>query len=1546
MIAVRNIILVLFLGLFGCAVAFGSDLSKAQSRNLSQPARASTVGAHAKAADPSFAQDSQLTAATTSASTFYGPPFHWQDGHISPDGNHSTVGETALAFWKAYQHFWGVYPPNCHFSYTPTANGRATGTFALMYESGSSCRGGPEYVKGTAYSTDPGKNNGNGGGCDGGEGSDGGGDGSGAGGSGSTNNPSCPNASGAPMAGDPINTSTGNKYLQDDDYLGSTWLTFRRFYNSHAAVASTAMGAHWRHSFDRSLEIIGTPATSIVMFRPDGKQETFTKISGEWASDPDISDIVMETDDAQGVATGYTVFIAALHHFETYDTSGLLQAVTDETGVGITLTYSTTLTAPAIAPSPGLLLTVTDPKSRQLNFTYASNGRLHQVTLPDGGTLTYAYDTVGNLLSVQYPDTKTRQYVYNEHTLTGGANLPSAMTGIVDEAGVRYENTTYDSTGRATSSSFAGNVGNTAITYHSDGTSTVQYPLGHSATMGFTTVNGLIRVASLDQPCGPQCDQPWKTRTYDANGYPSSHTDFNNNVTATTYDSEGLLTQQVEAQGQPTQRTTTTTWDTALRQPLGRTVAGADGVTVTKTASVYNTRGQPLARCLIDPVTAGSYVCAATGTVPVGVRRWTYTYCDAVSSECPIIGLLLTVNGPRTDLTQTTTYSYYTSNSAVGCGNPGAACHQTGDLYQITDALGHLTTYTSYDAAGRATRVIDANGVNTDLTYTPRGWLATRTVGGAITAFGYDAMGDLTSITDPSGITTMFTYDAAHRLTDLIDAQGNSIHYTLDAAGNKVNEQTRDASGTVVRSLSRSYNPLGQLTSVVDGLNHTIINANYTDSYDGNGNLVHTADAFGVQRQQGFDALNRLVTTIDNYNGTDPATSNTQASFDYDPIDRLDGVNDPDGLSTLFSYDGLGERTQLQSPDTGTSTDTYDAAGNRLTHTDAKGAISTSAYDALNRRTGISYVDPTLNVTYAYDEANTTTGCTSSAPVGRLTRVIETVVTTVYCYDSRGNILAKKQITSTGTDTTAYTYTAADRLSTVITPDNTVVTYAYDTNGRPNSVQATPSGATSAAPTVVSNITWLPFGQISSYELGNGQTVTRTYNANYQLTDLTGPGVTLHFARDAMGHITAIGNAPGANPATETYQYDPLYRLTTVVDANGSVLESYTYDKTGDRLSKTAPGLATGTYGYTTGTHQLSSIGNASRANDANGNTTGSVIGGETYGFGYNDRNRLALVQRNGATVGTYTYSALGQRIGKVATFPQTSTERFSYDEGSHLIGEYGTTSNRDYIWLGDIPVAVIDNTINGSVTTSTVNYITADQLGTPRAVTDSAGTVIWSWAYAGNPFGEQPPTSANGYTFDLRYPGQYFDAESNSNYNYFRNYESATGRYLQSDPIGLVGGISTYAYVSNNPLIHVDPQGTTNLSIGLNGSAIAGGGFTLGGGVYVSFGSNEGFDIGLYGSAGGGVGVNIGAGINGGYSPGGPSNISGTTVDVSGNGAIFQGSASVSTDGDVSGTGGVAVGLPIGAALTTTRTGHVGAQDAVRWIEDMFGDKSGKNCP
>ena len=306
-------------------------------------------------------------------------------------------------------------------------------------------------------------------------------------------------------------------------------------------------------------------------------------------------------------------------------------------------------------------------------------------------------------------------------------------------------------------------------------------------------------------------------------------------------------------------------------------------------------------------------------------------------------------------------------------------------------------------------------------------------------------------------------------------------------------------------------------------------------------------------------------------------TANTKTTYTYDALDRLTQVTDPSGLNTTYQYDGLSDETQLTSPDTGVTAKTYDAAGNVLTATDAKGNTVTYTYDASNRRLTASYADSTQNITYTYDEPNSVTGCTTSYPIGHLTRVVENAVSTVFCYNAQGYVTQKSQTVNGHTDVTSYTRSPGGKILSITHPSGNQVTYSYDADGHVSGVTATtPSGTT----TVVSNVTYLPFGPVSGYTLGNGQTITRTYDANYRLTDLVSPAFTLHVARDAMGDITAIGNNPGANPATETYSYDPLYRLTVITEADGSALESVTYNQTGDRLSKTDNGLATGVYSY------------------------------------------------------------------------------------------------------------------------------------------------------------------------------------------------------------------------------------------------------------------------------------------------------------------------------------------------------------------------------
>lgn len=117
---------------------------------------------------------------------------------------------------------------------------------------------------------------------------------------------------------------------------------------------------------------------------------------------------------------------------------------------------------------------------------------------------------------------------------------------------------------------------------------------------------------------------------------------------------------------------------------------------------------------------------------------------------------------------------------------------------------------------------------------------------------------------------------------------------------------------------------------------------------------------------------------------------------------------------------------------------------------------------------------------------------------------------------------------------------------------------------------------------------------------------------------------------------------------------------------------------------------------------------------------------------------------------------------------------------------------------------------LSGLCSASELYFIQTDQLNTPRAITTQGNVLVWKWD--SDPYGAQPPDESpagtSTFTFNLRFPGQVFDRESYLYYNKFRDYDPRTGRYVQSDPIGLRAGTNTYGYVSGNPLSLTDPDG------------------------------------------------------------------------------------------------------------------------------------------
>ena len=682
--------------------------------------------------------------------------------------------------------------------------------------------------------------------------------------------------------GNPIQVGSGNKYQVESDYQGTgpMPLAFTRYYNS---VHGT-----WRHSYERELEIKST--YWVVAHRHDG-----TKLS-YWRNDTQDPWSTYAHNPLEltydGTSQEYEL-VTRNGDTETYDSAGKLIELADQAGLVQQLTYN----------GSGQLTQVLHYTGRTLAFTYDTNDRLSTVTDPASQSIQYNYDTSDRLTSVDYPDaagTVTRTYHYEN------SSYPNALTGITDENGDRYATWSYDSSGRATNSQHAGSVNSTTLSYDAGGDVTVTNSLSKDAIFSFTDINGVQQITQVAGQATTLCGASTSSLTYDPNGFVDVRTDENGNETDYDYNSRGLLTTLTEAVGETEQRITTTTWHADFRVP---TQIVKPGQTIDMT---YDTAGRLLTRTIKDTQTQ-----SVPYTTTNNTRTWTYTYNAA--------GLVATINGPRTDVTDTTTFTYDAND----------------ELWKVTNALSQVETeIVSRNSLGLPTAVKDINGVTTELAYDVRGRLTSRTVkssqGDAVTEFTYDDAGQLIEIELPDSSTLAYEYDDAHRLTAVENNLGERIEYTLDAAGNRTTEVIKNASSTIVKTQSRVFDELSRLREDL-GAN----SQSFEYDYDLGGNLTDLEDTLTRQTDQSFDALDRLIEVID--------PDLNDADYAYDDRDNLTSVTDPKGITTTYIYDGMDNLIQESSPDAGTIEYVYDAAGNLTQRTDARGVVTNYTYDAQNR---------------------------------------------------------------------------------------------------------------------------------------------------------------------------------------------------------------------------------------------------------------------------------------------------------------------------------------------------------------------------------------------------------------------------------------------------------------------------------------------------------------------------------------------------------------------------------------------------------------------
>lgn len=521
--------------------------------------------------------------------------------------------------------------------------------------------------------------------------------------------------------------------------------------------------------------------------------------------------------DAQGATAGW-MEISASDDTTVFDPDGRMLSISDRAGRVQRLTYLDAngerypRTAPACAATASAqpasvndtLQCVTDVYGKQLRFQYDAEKRLTAMIDPSGAVYAYEYNEPTAVLdprsvnrpalltSVRYPDGLKRLYHYNEAAYTVQVKPEYSLTGISDEIspGVieRFASFRYDAGGRAISTEHAGAVEKYSVIYDKarEQASTTD-PLGSVRTDSFTEILGVLKLTATSQPAGAGSAPASATMTYDENGNLASRTDYNGNVTSYTFDrSRNLETKRVEAAGTAQARTISTEWHAnyqlpvRVAEPLRTTTFIYDG-----SANLISKTEQPTA----DVSGAQGFAATAAGTA----RSWTYTWNAA--------GLLLSATGPRTDAIDLTTYAYDAQFN----------------LLKVTNAAGHVTSLSNYDANGRVGRIVDANGSVSELGYNERGWLVSKKVNAELTGYRYDGSGKLTAINLPDGSTVTYSYDAAHRLTGVTDTLGNSVAYTLDAMGNRVGEQVRDPLGVLARQAGRGYDALNRLQVVTGG---------------------------------------------------------------------------------------------------------------------------------------------------------------------------------------------------------------------------------------------------------------------------------------------------------------------------------------------------------------------------------------------------------------------------------------------------------------------------------------------------------------------------------------------------------------------------------------------------------------------------------------------------------------------------------------------------------------------------------------------------------
>ena len=778
---------------------------------------------------------------------------------------------------------------------------------------------------------------------------------------------------------------------------------------------------------------------------------------------------------------------------------------------------------------------------------------------------------------------------------------------------------------------------------------------------------------------------------------------------------------------------------------------------------------------------------------------------------------------------------------------------QFGQVLTVT-RQGDATTSTSqeqffYDSFGNTSRYINGNGIEETYTYDSQGNMLTFTDGRQkLWQFKYDELGHLLEYKTPNQFITRYNYNKAGLLIEKTFADSSTNLYTYDAVNRPksfINELGGEVkleyslAGKVIRSIGTdnkitnyTYDLLGRLTkrTMPDGWFVEFIYPQVNSTQNGLGDFYNPIEARypTLNITMKYDLQNRLVEenktylqngqnfvdkVINQYDAVGNLLAKTGANvrdetFEYDPFNRVLKRSVNNILQNQYTYDNRNNLLSFFNANNNEYKYEFDLANNKTKIIRPMGQVETYSFDdnnnlvfkinAKGEKTAFDYDDDNRNIVAKYFDVSQ-----------------QLAKTTQFILNSRGSLIHYDDGVSTGDFTVNN---RQQRLSETIAINNKMFShsYSYYNNGKKKSFTGVDGinyqffyNENLKLENIVipneGNISFSNFiwdqPQVVNYP--GGTTKNISYDgiqriSSIDVKDVNGSQIQkLDYLFNQYGFISSKQTMQGLNQ----YQYDDFDR---VVDASYPTLtnEQWQYDQIGNRIMDAKTAATAWQYNQN---NQLQDAVNYKFDYDANGNITQKKDENSVpiNSYVYDETTRLKYLQdENDNNIFEYYYDPFGKRVFK-KNLANNETTYFHYsDEGlTYELHADGTEINYLFMPSESITEPVLKKTNNQYF------YYLNDHLGTPHKIIDNEGIVHHAKEYSA--FGEfNSYISLNNHTDNILFPGQYFDTETLTNYNFHRNYDPQFGRYLQRDPLGILADANEYIYVDNGPIDYTDPYG------------------------------------------------------------------------------------------------------------------------------------------